>query len=112
VVDPSNSLDASQKLGVRLPNISFPFAMPLSLIEPPRATVAALVVAERAAILPSRLDLSPSEHEAGPGGGAVLTGFGASVLERYKRMVAAASAAVADDLGVLGRAVAPKQSPL
>ena len=28
VVDPSNSLDASQKLGVRLPKIRFPFAKP------------------------------------------------------------------------------------
>src|SRR5947207_15715259 len=38
------------------------------------------------------------------GGGAVLTPFGADVLERYRRMLAAAETAAAGDLAVLARA--------
>ena len=41
------------------------------------------------------------------GGGAVLTPFGADVLARYQRMLAAAEGAAADDLAVLARAALP-----
>jgi molybdate transport system regulatory protein len=45
------------------------------------------------------------------GGGATLTAFGADVLERYQRMLAAAQAATADDLAVLARAALPDAGP-
>ena len=45
------------------------------------------------------------------GGGATLTPFGADVLDRYRRMLAAAEAAAADDLVVLGRAALPDAGP-
>jgi len=45
------------------------------------------------------------------GGGAMLTPFGANVLERYRRMQAAAEAAVMDDLTVLARAAVPDAGP-
>ena len=41
------------------------------------------------------------------GGGALLTPFGADVLDRYRRMLAAAEAAAADDLAILARAALP-----
>jgi molybdate transport system regulatory protein len=41
------------------------------------------------------------------GGGATLTPFGADVLERYRRMLAGAEAAAADDIAVLARAALP-----
>ena len=45
------------------------------------------------------------------GGGAVLTPFGADVLDRYQRIVAVANTAAADDLSVLGRAAVPEAGP-
>jgi molybdate transport system regulatory protein len=46
-------------------------------------------------------------HGGAGGGGAQLTPFGASVAERYRRMLAKAEAALVDDLGALDAAVAP-----
>jgi molybdate transport system regulatory protein len=45
------------------------------------------------------------------GGGATLTAFGADVLERYRRMLAAAEAAAVDDIAVLARAALPDAGP-
>jgi molybdate transport system regulatory protein len=45
------------------------------------------------------------------GGGATLTPFGADVLERYRRMLAGAEAAAADDIAVLARAALPDAGP-
>ena len=45
------------------------------------------------------------------GGGAILTAFGADVLDRYRRMLAAAEAAAAGDLAVLGSAALPDGGP-
>jgi molybdate transport system regulatory protein len=45
------------------------------------------------------------------GGGATLTPFGADVLERYRRMRAAAEAAAADDIAVLARVALPDAGP-
>ena len=45
------------------------------------------------------------------GGGAVLTPFGADLLERYQRMLAAAEAAATEDLAVLARAALPDAGP-
>ena len=45
------------------------------------------------------------------GGGAVLTPFGADVLNRYRRMLAAAEAVTVDDLAVLGSAALPDAGP-
>ena len=48
----------------------------------------------------------------GPGGGgAILTPFGADLLDRYRRMLAAANAAAVDDLVILGRAALPDAGP-
>src|SRR5947209_17483364 len=48
----------------------------------------------------------------GSGGGrAMLTPFGADVLDGYRRMLAAAEAATSDDLAVLGRAALPDAGP-
>lgn len=43
--------------------------------------------------------------------GATLTPFGADVLERYRRMLAATEAATVDDLALLTRAVLTKPVP-
>ena len=45
------------------------------------------------------------------GGGAALTGFGAEVLERYRRIHDRAVAAAADDLGPLARRSRPEPQP-
>ena len=45
------------------------------------------------------------------GGGAVLTPFGADVLARYRRILAAAEAAAVEDLAVLGRAALSDAGP-
>src|SRR5713101_6159055 len=45
------------------------------------------------------------------GGGAILTPFGAAVLARYRRMLAAAEAASTEDLAALGRAALPEAGP-
>ena len=45
------------------------------------------------------------------GGGAMLTPFGAELLERYQRIQAAASAAAADDMAALTRAALPDAGP-
>jgi molybdate transport system regulatory protein len=45
------------------------------------------------------------------GGGATLTPFGVDVLERYRRMLAAAEAGAVDDLAVLGQAAVPDAGP-
>jgi molybdate transport system regulatory protein len=45
------------------------------------------------------------------GGGATLTAFGADVLERYRRMLAGAEAAAADDIAVLARAALSDAGP-
>ena len=45
------------------------------------------------------------------GGGAVLTPFGADLLQRYQRMLAAAEAAATDDLAALARAALPDAGP-
>ncbi len=45
------------------------------------------------------------------GGGARLTPFGADVLDRYRRMLAAAEAASTEDLAALARAALPDAGP-
>ena len=55
----------NRKVGRPIAQHSLSVRYALSLIEPPKANVAALVVTKPTAILPSRLDLSPS-GEAGP----------------------------------------------
>jgi hypothetical protein len=64
-VDPSNSLDASQKLGVRLPTIRAPFEKSVADRAAERDRRCAALW-KPAATLPSRFDLSPSAQEAGP----------------------------------------------
>ncbi len=44
-------------------------------------------------------------------GGATLTPFGADLLERYRRLQAAAEVAAANDLEVLARAALPDAGP-
>jgi molybdate transport system regulatory protein len=45
------------------------------------------------------------------GGGAVLTAFGAEVLERYRRIHDRAALTAADDLAALGRRARPEAGP-
>jgi molybdate transport system regulatory protein len=45
------------------------------------------------------------------GGGAMLTPFGAEVLERYRRIDERASAMAADDVAALGRRARPDAGP-
>lgn len=45
------------------------------------------------------------------GGGAVLTPFGADLLERYRRLLAVAAAEAADDLGIIENAALPDAGP-
>lgn len=45
------------------------------------------------------------------GGGAVLTPFGADLLERYRRLHALAAASAADDLTVIESAALPEAGP-
>lgn len=45
------------------------------------------------------------------GGGAVLTPFGADLLERYRRLLAVAAVGAADDLAVIERAALPDAGP-
>jgi molybdate transport system regulatory protein len=45
------------------------------------------------------------------GGGAILTPFGADVLERYRRVYETAAAAAIDDLAWLGARARPETSP-
>jgi molybdate transport system regulatory protein len=45
------------------------------------------------------------------GGGAVLTSFGADLLERYRRLHALAAAGAVDDLSVIESAALPEAGP-
>jgi molybdate transport system regulatory protein len=45
------------------------------------------------------------------GGGAVLTSFGAEVLERYRRILDQAASSAADDLTALARRARPEAGP-
>src|ERR1700688_1599573 len=45
------------------------------------------------------------------GGGAVLTGFGAEVLERYRRILDQANSMAADELAALARRARPEAGP-
>src|SRR6266481_4255529 len=45
------------------------------------------------------------------GGGAVLTAWGAEVLERYRRIQTKAAEMAADDVGALARRARPEGSP-
>lgn len=45
------------------------------------------------------------------GGGAVLTPFGAEILERYRRILDQAASSAADDLTALARCARPETGP-